>query len=426
MKLDTHWLDSHKIDYVIAADGALHVGGSLGFRDTQITALPEGLHVGGSLDLRGTQITPLPEGLHVGGFLDLEGTQITALPEGLHVGGYLDLRGTQITALPEGLHVGGFLNLEGTQITALPEGLHVGGFLDLRGTQITALPEGLHVGGFLNLEGTQITALPEGLHVGGYLYLRGTQITALPEGLHVGGSLDLRGTQITALPEGLHVGGFLDLRGTQITALPEGLHVGGFLNLEGTQITALPDNLTAEEILFEGDIGEQSFAIFDGIGCVVLSKKEMDGVEVRHCRKSHFENGQCVGEAFFVASRGGENAHGDTIREAIEELAFKGGDRNVEQYRSIPLDTVKSPQDWAFVYRIVTGACQFGTREFMKSKGELKDSYTLAEILEQTRGAYGHEQFASVVAPGWRGDEIKSRVARRAVEAAREIHGENA
>lgn len=33
----------------------------------------------------------------------------------------------------------------------------------------------------------------------------------------------------------------------------------------------------------------------------------------------------------------------------------------------------------------------------MESKGELKSKYKLSEILEQTRGAYGHENFMHVV-----------------------------
>ena len=85
------------------------------------------------------------------------------------------------------------------------------------------------------------------------------------------------------------------------------------------------------------------------------------------------------------------------MREAVEELMFKAGKRDVEQYKNMPLETEKSPQEWAFVYRMVTGACQHGTKHFMESKGVLKSSYTLAEIIEQTQGAYGHEEFKKVV-----------------------------
>ena len=211
--------------------------------------------------------------------------------------------------------------------------------------------------------------------------------------------LDKKRIDYTVAADGaLHVGGWLDLQGTQITALPDGLHVGGWLDLRDTRITALPDNLSVEEIWFDGKIGDQTFAVFDGIGSVVLSEKSVGDILIRHCQKSQFEDGKLVGDKFYVASRDGENAHGETIQEATEELMFKGGERDVDQYRDMPLETVKTPSEWAFIYRIVTGACSFGTREFIKSKGAMKESYSLAEILEETRGAWGHDQFRAVVA----------------------------
>jgi hypothetical protein len=45
---------------------------------------------------------------------------------------------------------------------------------------------------------------------------------------------------------------------------------------------------------------------------------------------------------------------------------------------------------------MITGACRYGTNHFMESK-ELKETYTLKEILEQTNGAYGYETFKDVV-----------------------------
>ena len=191
----------------------------------------------------------------------------------------------------------------------------------------------------------------------------------------------------------------LDKKRIDYTVAADGaLHVGSWLDLQDTRITALPDNLSVEEIWFDGKIGDQTFAVFDGIGSVVLSEKSVGDILIRHCQKSQFEDGKLVGDKFYVASRDGENAHGETIQEATEELMFKGGERDVDQYRDMPLETVKTPSEWAFICCIVTGACSFGTREFIKSKGAMKESYSLAEILEETRGAWGHDQFRAVVA----------------------------
>ncbi len=306
---------------------------------------------------------------------------------------YLDKKGIRHTISAEGrINVGGGLDLRGTGITELPEGLNVGGYLDLSSTGITELPEGLNVGGYLDLRGMSITELPKDLNVGGGLDLRGTSITELPECLNVGGGLDLRHTSITELPEGLNVGGSLYLRGTGITELPEGLNVGGYLDLSGMSITELPKGLNVGEIYFKGELGGRVFDIIDGIPCVVISVKQKNGITVKRCQGSKVVDGEISGKRFYVASNEEHNAHGETIREATDDLAFKSGDRDVSEFKGMALDTVKTPNEWSFIYRRVTGACREGTAQFMKSK-KLKKNYKLSEIIDMTKGKYGGAAF---------------------------------
>ena len=61
------------------------------------------------------------------------------------------------------------------------------------------------------------------------------------------------------------------------------------------------------------------------------------------------------------------------------------------------LDTLKSPMEWAVAYHVITGACEAGCRNFLDVKGKVKKQYTLAEILEETKGAYGHDTFSKFV-----------------------------
>lgn len=143
--------------------------------------------------------------------------------------------------------------------------------------------------------------------------------------------------------------------------------------------------------------GFDRFKIFDGIPAYVVSTKTKDGVDVLSCRQPRIRDGKIVGDRFYVAKQGDHAAHAKDIKTALEELAFKTGSRDVSQYRGLPLKTRKSPQQWALVYRTITGACQYGTQDFMQRKGDLKKSYTLEEILVETKGAYGHERFAEVV-----------------------------
>ena len=315
-----------------------------------------------------------------GGSLDLSDTPITALPEGLTVGGYLDLRDTSITALPEGLIVGGYLDLRRTPITALPEGLTVGDNLYLSGTQITALPEGLTVGGNLDLRYTPITALPEGLVVGGNLYLSGTQITALPEGLTVGGYLDLRRTPITALPEGLVVGDNLYLSGTQITALPEELKVGSYIFSNNPNIKKL-----LKHVLKDGDYVPGKYLYADGIL-----------THVKSCRKAGdytYYIGKIKGKN--VVSDGTYWAHCRTLREGVADLLYKhAADRGAEQYRHLTLESILPREEAVTMYRVITGACQAGTQQFIERLPELKEAYSVREMIELTRGQYGADKFA--------------------------------
>ena len=257
----------------------------------------------------------------------------------------------------------------------------------------TVEADAITVGGYLDLRGTGITTLPDNLTVGGYLDLRGTGISTLPDNLTVGGGLYLRGTGITTLPDNLTVGGYLDLRDTAITALPDNLTVGGYLDLSGTQVkrreVKRPSNTFSSDLSaqIEAKFNSRGYTRADGILAKILHKKE------------HISRVLIAGKkepSWLVTDGSGNYAHADELDEAVQELAFKAADRDVSAYAGMPEDTVKTPKEWAFIYRLITGACKSGTAHFMAGK-QLKESYTLAEIIEQTRGAFGHERFVEVV-----------------------------
>ena len=261
---------------------------------------------------------------------------------------------------------GGYLYLRGTQITSLPDNLTVGGYLDLRGTQITSLPDNLTVGGSLYLRGTQITSLPDNLTVGGYLYLRGTQITSLPDNLTVGGSLYLEGTQITSLPDNLTVGGSLDLEGTQITdtsKVNRKFNVNMVDKIWSNSKFIKVDGMFAEKVNHHGNVWEV---------------KKIAGTKT----------------VFIITDGNGKYAHGDTIKEAKEDLIYKISNRDKSEYESLTLDSVLSFEDAIECYRVITGACSFGTKDFVENYLTVKkDEYTIKEIIELTEGRYGNETF---------------------------------
>ena len=345
----------------------------------------DGLYIyGGSLDLRDTQIQSLPDNLNVGGYLDLRDTQIQSLPANLIVGGNLYLQGTQIKSLTDNLTVGGGLDLLGTQIQSLPDNLTVGGYLDLRDAPIQSLPDDLTVGGYLDLQGTQIQSLPDNLTVGGYLFLRDAPIQSLPDNLTVGGNLYLQGSQIQSLPDNLTVGGDLYLLGTPIQSLPDNLTVGDYLYgtpITNTSMVNRKFNVNMVDKLWSNS----KFIKVDGMFAEKVTHH--GGVwEVRKIADT---------KTFFIVTDGnGKFAHGQTIQEAKKDLIYKISNRDKSEYENLTLDSELSFEEAIECYRVITGACSFGTKDFVENYlSEKKDKYTIREVIELTKGRYGNETF---------------------------------
>ena len=193
------------------------------------------------------------------------------------------------------------------------------------------------------------------------------------------GSLYLSGTQITSLPDGLTVGWYLDLRGTQITSLPDNLTVGGSLDLSGTKIKS-----KRVKELKEGDYVPGRYLYADGILTHIKRKRVLHGYTYYVGRINGLN----------VIYDGKNYAHCKSFKSGVEDLTFKAAkDRGAEQYRNMPADTELTVEEAKTMYRVITGACQAGTNAFVDSLGKLKEKYTIAEMIDLTRGQYGSTTF---------------------------------
>jgi hypothetical protein len=95
-----------------------------------------------------------------------------------------------------------------------------------------------------------------------------------------------------------------------------------------------------------------------------------------------------------VISDGRHYAHCSNFREGLADLRFKEQEeRGAEQYKGTPLDKEIPIEECMVMYRVITGACQAGTQGFVDSLQEKKETYTVREIIELTRGKYGAETF---------------------------------
>lgn len=179
-------------------------------------------------------------------------------------------------------------------------------------------------------------------------------------------------------------GGWLDLRGTGITSLPDNLTVGGWLDLSGTGITSSEAMRVTK--LRHGDYIPGRWVFADGILTHIKKEKRIN--------KYTFYVGRIPGRN--VIFDGVNYAHCDTLRSGIADLLFKSAsDRGAEQYKGLSLDTEMGVDGAVTMYRIITGACAQGSKKFVESLGgQLKERYTIREMLELTRGQYGSENFA--------------------------------
>jgi hypothetical protein len=118
----------------------------------------------------------------------------------------------------------------------------------------------------------------------------------------------------------------------------------------------------------------------DGIFSRVLPNKS--GV-----KKVKTEDGKVL---FVVSDDNGNSAHGQTIKEAREDLVYKA----VAKFDgAIPKSA--TGKEWVGIYRAVTGACGAGVKMFVENTGRsLDDTYTAKEISKLVSGQYGADKFA--------------------------------
>ena len=95
----------------------------------------------------------------------------------------------------------------------------------------------------------------------------------------------------------------------------------------------------------------------------------------------------------YVIESDGVFSHGATIKEAKESLIYKISNRDTSMYKDYTLETVVTFEEAIKMYRVITGACEAGTRNFIEGLSKKKKKYTVAEIISETKGQYGNETF---------------------------------
>jgi len=159
------------------------------------------------------------------------------------------------------------------------------------------------------------------------------------------------------------------------------------------EIEEIGKNSTIKKVPLNANVSfeewlDRGYVVADGINKKLKSKKKIGDVEVYECIDFPKKT------TSYVVRRNGVFSHGKTIEKAIKDLRFKISDRNLDEFeywknnleQEISLD--KAIQG----YRVITGACEFGTKEFVEAQGILPDNISINRILKLTKNSYGNDK----------------------------------
>ncbi len=139
---------------------------------------------------------------------------------------------------------------------------------------------------------------------------------------------------------------------------------------------------TPYKIYFSGVL-KSGVAMFDNIETKVLSKRVVGGLTVYETTSDDLK---------YVVFDGTNYSHGETIRDAKNDLMYKIGNRDTTKYNHWKKSSGKIKiKELVQGYRVITGACEAGVKQFLSSLKDVKQSYTLKEVLSMTTGHYGNE-----------------------------------
>lgn len=413
----------------------------------RIKSLPKGLVVG-TLTAHNTCIKRIPKDTIFIEDAIFDGGQIESIPKNFTVGGDLVLIDCPISKLPENLTVARNLLLEGTSITILPKSLKVGNAvvappslmkvmtpaipgLRLIGPKNVELPDNFHVQD-LNIKGGSIKGLPKGLKAD-EVYIANCDFNEIGENIEID-LFDIHFNKekefqpIHVLP-GLRACR-LYLENVHILNLPSDTYIyeivlyGESIVGSAGNLRSNPNNPYSNEYGRKRDRTEQiwkelwggspflEWTATDGTKYVsadlasnlTIEVEEERGKVIRGKRFYRGYNqygrigslGKVAEEIFIVTDGNGTYAHGNSIRDAKIDLLYKLSDgRDVSQYKSLTDSSKLSYNEAIIAYKVITGACSLGISDFLARENPKKKEYTIAEIIDLTKGEFGHNRFVN-------------------------------
>ena len=124
----------------------------------------------------------------------------------------------------------------------------------------------------------------------------------------------------------------------------------------------------------------------DGILAWLISEKKIGDVTVFEIK--------IVGKTknSYAVKRGDTYSHGETVEKAIEDLRYKISSRDTSEFKDWEVAAERTSDECIKAYRVITGACEQGVREFCKTI-DLEKKYSLQEIFKITEDKFGNKEF---------------------------------
>ena len=332
----------------------------------------------------------------------------TELIEGFNpiVGGYLSMG--SVKKLVKGFNptVGGNLYMD--SVTELVKGFNPTVGYGLYMNSVTKLIKGFNpiVGESLWLD--SVTKLVKGFNptVGWDLYMQ--SVTKLAKGFNptIGGNLWL--DSVTKLAKGFNptIGGNLWL--DSVTKLIKGFNptVGGSLRMDSVTELVEGFNPSVGGRVYLNSVVDTESISFTHINRDFVDFKngyiKCDGIFMEV--DSHRGNvwiGHKIGskeKIFLVTDGNNKYAHGKTLKEAKEDLIFKLDGRKPDDFKHLTQESVLKMSEAVTAYRVVTGACGFGVKDYIKNRlPKEKKEFSMAEVIELTKDEYGGDRFSDFI-----------------------------
>lgn len=193
-------------------------------------------------------------------------------------------------------------------------------------------------------------------------------------------------TSLKGAPE--EVGGHFNCYDNNLTTLegaPE--EVGGGFYCYNNKLTSL-EGAPEENVNLFASYLSRGYVFADRILQKLVSTKVVGDLTIYRTRKVGSKKKQ------FVVKQGETFAHGETVKKAVEDLAYKISDRDLSEYESWTPETISTKNALIHCYMKITGACSVGTKDFIESNSDkIKEEMSIKEVIDITKGHYGHDEF---------------------------------